>query len=118
MSIGDGAGVGYRLYETSTEGKGPLIAEVQVPDPSDSDQRPLTRPVEDGDGLEESLSHGDSQLLLAALEKAVVILRRQEQAEQSEATWYNYLQIRVERGALLLVSSTKLARRYNSHVPR
>ena len=87
MSVGDRDGTtGYKPYvDSNTEDNAPLITE---PNHSDSIQTPLRRPVGDGAELEESFTQADSQLLLAALEKAVLLLRGQDHAEQAEATWY------------------------------
>ena len=125
MSVVDSAGAGYRLYlDSSTEGDVPLIGEPQAINHSDSVHTPLTRPVRDDDELEESFSQADSQLLLAALEKAVVILGGQAQGEQSEETWYVCLQMCVKGVELIAVSNMIVGRDhsrvfcYNIDVPR
>ena len=92
MSVGDCAGGDYKLFVGSgSESSVPLLDEPQVTHHSDGGHRPLRRPVRDGGEMEESFSQADSQLLLAALEKAVALLRGQVADEQSEAAWYGCL---------------------------
>lgn len=96
MSLNDGDHPDYSLYtEKSTDGSAALAAEPQVLHHSNGDRRPLILPVQDGREMEESFSQADAQVVLAALERAVGILRGQVQAEETERTWYGCLEIRI-----------------------